>query len=820
MKPARAAAALERGTARLGMAAYRRPVATLALLAALTGLGVLSARTLVVDTDLVGLLPQHYQSVQDLAQLETRFGSVGYVIVAGLGADPDARRRFAEDLAPRLEALETVRYVQHRRPTEFFADRALYFLDTADLTTLRERLAAREAWERRRRNPMYVDLEEDDAAPPPLDFSDLRARYEDRLGQRFASDGGAPDPYYDDPRQGLIAVFARPTRRATDLDYVKRLIAEVEAVVADIDPARYGEDFRVALTGLFKKRLDQQQQVTGDLGRATGLALLLVLAYLAFHFRALRAVLLVVGPLVIGLAWTFGLAAALFGTLNLITGFIGAILLGLGVDHGIHLLGRYHAERGAGAPPEAAVAAMFGDTGRAVVIAALTTIGAFAGVALSEFRAFREFGVIAAAGLALVVLAYTLALPALLALGSRYAARGARPARPSPFLRWLAPRAWKVAAVAGLLAVVGLSRLPDLRFNADFESLEDNRLTSSVLDDKVGRLMGYSRSPSLVLTESAAEEAAAVAALRRVKAARGEGSTIDFAVSLADLVPADQDAKRAEIEQIGRILRRVNPESLEDEAQRAQLKQARRMTEAAPFGRADLPAQVRQLFTGPNAGPEEGFVLVFPSISTADGLAVRDMKAELLEADLLPHKRLPIAAESLITADILDMLVQESRPILGVTLIFVLACLWLLLGRLADALRCFLAAAVSLLVALALLPVLDLRLNYLNVVVVPVLFGIAVDGAVHLTVRARASGAGLDEIRALGETLRGIAGAVTTTALGFGTLALVDHPGLESIGQVALVGLAVNLLVSLVAFPAVQLALRPARERKRAPVNV
>ena len=77
----------------------------------------------------------------------------------------------------------------------------------------------------------------------------------------------------------------------------------------------------------------------------------------------------------------------------------GAILGGLGIEHGIHLLGRYEVLRGKGDSSEAATRESFTHTGGAALISALVAALTFLSLAYSEFRAFREFGVIAALGM-------------------------------------------------------------------------------------------------------------------------------------------------------------------------------------------------------------------------------------------------------------------------------------------------------------------------------------------------------------------------------------------------------------------------------------
>ena len=53
-------------------------------------------------------------------------------------------------------------------------------------------------------------------------------------------------------------------------------------------------------------------------------------------------------PVFIGLAWTYGITFLIFSKLNILTGFLGAVLGGLGTEHGIHLLTRYSTLRGQG----------------------------------------------------------------------------------------------------------------------------------------------------------------------------------------------------------------------------------------------------------------------------------------------------------------------------------------------------------------------------------------------------------------------------------------------------------------------------------------
>lgn len=63
------------------------------------------------------------------------------------------------------------------------------------------------------------------------------------------------------------------------------------------------------------------------------------------------------------------------------------------------------------------------------------------------------------------------------------------------------------------------------------------------------------------------------------------------------------------------------------------------------------------------------------------------------------------------------------------------------------------------------------------------------------------------------ETGRAISGAILTTGLGFGSLLLADHQGLDSLGKLAILGLSANLVACLVGLPAL-LALLETRNKR------
>ena len=66
--------------------------------------------------------------MRELEAVSQKAGGDGYLVLRARGGSPETLRRFAHALAPRLEALDEVRYVEFRYDTRFFEERALLLL--------------------------------------------------------------------------------------------------------------------------------------------------------------------------------------------------------------------------------------------------------------------------------------------------------------------------------------------------------------------------------------------------------------------------------------------------------------------------------------------------------------------------------------------------------------------------------------------------------------------------------------------------------------------------------------------------------------------
>jgi len=155
-------------------------------------------------------------------------------------------------------------------------------------------------------------------------------------------------------------------------------------------------------------------ELRGVITRDLALALLVILVgiffYLAFYFKRLVRALLAMLPVLFAILCMLGTMQMLgiqFTYLNVI---VLPMIIGIGVDNSIHLLGRYYE------PGTRTLRLAIEKTGRAVVITSLTTIFGFGSLCVASFQGIREIGLLTIVGTVAVLFATLIFLPALLQL--------------------------------------------------------------------------------------------------------------------------------------------------------------------------------------------------------------------------------------------------------------------------------------------------------------------------------------------------------------------------------------------------------------------
>jgi uncharacterized protein len=776
---------------RLVRSIYERySAALLAISAALTVFAVWQASGLRLDSDLTGLLPETSPSVAGLLTLEESYAKgldrFGFVLSSPDQANNEAA---VDALKAYLQGLEVVDDVEAYRPTDFIEANRLLYMDLEDVEELSEIIGRRLRWEIRRANPMFVDVGR--GGPPEVDLSEIEAKYEAQAMKRYLSNEA--NTHY--------ALYADVKFATTDFDETRALIATVQNHF-DTHLTTVYPSMELFFGGRYVKRYEQRGAIVTDLGRATALALALIAVFLALYFRNLAYPIVVTIPLVMGSMWAFGFFYIAFGTLNILTGFLGAVLLGLGIDFGIHLAARFREARDHGAEPEAAVVEALSGAGVAGIYAALTTIVALASLAVSSFRAFYEFGILAVGGLILILLAYILILPCLLLWMSR--SRFEPAAASSSRLRGLgnlpqavASQGFRRASVAILVVAVVVASfgMPKLGFEFDFNRLMPAQLPSFLIDEVLDEIVGASQQPGVVLVEDDAHARAVADELMRRKDEHEHGSLIERALVVMDLVPKDQEAKLEELEKLRRLFDRI-PEGQrqEDEELSSFYDELVRVTEKGELSKDDLPRGFRERFARTD-DPQKTVVLIVPSERIFDAkVALRYSEATSGLPDAEGNPTLDAITEEHLLRDILLHIEHDVVWMVIITLVGLLIVVAVAMRRPRRIAIALGSIVVGIFVSVGLVGVLGITFNFMNMIIWPIWLGLGVDATFHLTRRLELDNGAAQSFV---ETVGAVFAAFATTMIGFGCLMLSSGPGLVSLGQIAVLGLGSIFIVSV-----------------------
>src|SRR5207249_4475550 len=197
----------------------------------------------------------------------------------------------------------------------------------------------------------------------------------------------------------------------------------------------------------------------------------------------------------------------LFGRLSMISVGFCAILVGLGVDFAILLIGRYHQARSDGESHQQAIGTSIAKLGRAVFFGALTTAVGFAALVLSGAMSFSQLGVLIAIGIFIAGLFMCSILFLFIReretpmshdwisdLVRKYVRRAVR--RPAAILICS-------SAVLLLLTGIGFSPIPPLRFEASTRSLQPKNIRANQALEEIMHKMPVRWEPVLAIVHAA-----------------------------------------------------------------------------------------------------------------------------------------------------------------------------------------------------------------------------------------------------------------------------------------------------------------------------
>ena len=505
-----------------------------------------------------------------------------------------------------------------------------------------------------------------------------------------------------------------------------------------------------------------------------------------------------------------------------------------------------------------------GQFGEALLLCALTTLVGFYAFIPTSYRGVAELGVIAGTGILIGLFTSLTLLPALI---EKWPPKpdSTRPLPMPALVTWFGALPVRhrqpVRLAAALLALAGLVALPFVRFDYNPMHLKPPHTESlAVYED----LMAGPDSPlSATVLAKSPQEAADIS--RTLQALPVVGRVL----SLHSFVPQDQPEKLATLESLNLSLGLGVPEQLQlkpvdfarDRAAMQSLSSAARAYQGKPEDRAaalKLADTIDTFLLGSaKASPQDqtqqltllrdALLGSMPKLlqrlhRALDARAVtladlpEDLRHQWVSADgqyrveAAPKENLNEDEALIRFADAVQAAVPQAtgapiayvagaRTVMGAfaqafisAFVLIVILLLVLLRSIKDTLRALVPLVLGSLLLAGVSVLIGLRLNFANVIALPLLLGIGVDIGVVILWRARHAGAN-EPNPVMTSTGAAVAVSALTTLTSFASLMLSVHRGMSSMGLLLTLGLLLYLACTFIVLP----SLLPARTSNPAP---
>jgi uncharacterized protein len=762
-------------------------------------------------TNFEELLPNTARSVVDLAKVQDRMESTQNLAVLIFSKHPAESKRFVNDLAKQVDQRldKYVTRIEYRidREIQFFKDRRALFMSVADLKKVRDYVQDRIDYEKDIRNPLNI-YSGDTIPEPKLDFDELTHKYNKKIPDyiRF------PDGYYASKDGHIRVLLAYVSGRALGLENATALRTGIDQIIKELDPKKYADDIEIKFTGDVENLLEERASLIADLEKSTIIVAILVTLAMLIFYRNARAVIALVVSLFAGTLWTFGASYFVVGYLNANSAFLGSIVLGNGINFGIVYLARYLEERGHGTSHFDATHVSINRTVTGTLTAALAAGLSYGSLMSTEFRGFKQFGIIGFMGMILCWLASYLVMPAVLTLMENHKPLPTAHHRKGNFshsVAWFVRKFPYAIVIVSVLMIVGSVVAsvrhqgtilePDTAKLRDKHSMEQGSgFLSHYLDDIFGRYI----SPIVMLPNTHEHAVAIAQGLKDLRDKNGPSTLISNALTIDEFLPKNQELKISILEAIKSELRpkyraflRKRDRKISDEfLQPAVFK---------PFGIDQLPELVRARFRETDGSV--GKVVLVEPINDEYKLHEINHQVHFINelhgvADPI-EPGTPVVGQLPTTVDIFYSVKRDGPKATALAFAAVILLVILLFRDVKTVLQCLFALVVGVTWLAGIMFAWNLKINFLNFIALPITFGIGVDYGVNMFQRYRVEGRG-SILHIVSTTGGAVTLASLTTIIGYGSLLIAGNRAFVTFGTLAVLGEICCLLAAIVALPA------------------
>ena len=813
------------------------------------------ASNLDLRSDFLELLPRDSPGFKAFEHQLGRTGGGATLIVVNESPDRRANEKFVDDLTARLRKIESdhkacvgadrpdcgpslISFMETgtKEVRAFFEDNKWLYADLADLENADETLDHQIAI----KSGLVSDLSADDdekpkASPTPKATPTPKAEkksalgmdeYRDRWKSKANKHDDFPTGYFATADGKMMAIRIVSTGSGMGDRGGDLLLDTVRALVSEMQPSSYQPDMKVGFAGDIPNAIAEKESIVSEAAWATGIAFVLILAGIVYFFRSPWSLPVIALPAFIGVGAAYSFAMYTYGYVNTSGAFLGAIILGNGINYPIVLLSRYREFRARGMDKDSARRDAVWNAFRAELVGAMVGAIAYGSLVITRFRGFNQFGMIGFVGMLLVWFSMIPCMPALLVLIERLqerlprylrdpAPRIAKDGTSGPIMKLFASsteRAPKVfLAAAVLTTVVAAYKLPGyLRDPWEYNFAKLGSRGSKVggageWSNKADTVFGgkMNVAGALMLADTPEQVPVVKQTILANDRKDPQGQLIADIATVYDFMPGTADEQKQKLEVLDRIRDRLTPAVMNglDDVERKRVLEIRPPDDLRVLQPKDLPALLRRRFEE-NSGVcgTVFYVKTKNDVSLSDGHNLLRIAATTDNVKLPDGTVVQTASRSTIFAEMIRSMERDGPLATGASFLGVVVVVLVATASLRGGLGVLAVLVMGVAWTVGGAAIWDLKLNFLNFIALPITFGIGCEYPFNVFDRSRLLSG--DVSLALKRTGGAVALCSYTTTVGYGALLFADNQALQSFGQLAMSGEIACLVGAMLVLPA------------------
>ncbi|MBN2222220.1 MAG: MMPL family transporter [Vallitaleaceae bacterium] len=676
------------------------------------------------------------------------------VVVIESDADPAQRSTIIQSFLSTFE-----RQIQDAK----FVENSLFYLDFSGLGSKAILYNDMDFF-----NNIKKSLSEEDVQGVMSIFEALQEDNNSSLKEYFTSDASS-----------IYLVFLKPLLTEDFVGSRDSFYKGVKEAITLSQEQSQTEELHIGLTGgAFIQDIEADTIAFEGMFSTIILTFLAILLFVLFAFRKILLPLSTSLPLLGGALLASAFAYLVYGSLNMFSVSFALLLLGLGIDFGVHILSRYLSERTTHSQKEALLLTL-NVTGPSIILGSLTTAIAFYAFVIGKFKAFSQMGIISGSGvLILCVMMFTM-MPGLILLldhNPDHASRNKTSFIKLPFklriadavkllLRFSIKHPLRIPFLAILIVILLTPQVLQSKIIGDVSKIYPKNLPSLDLAATLEEHFDLDTN-SISIYVSGMDQ------LEKVHAALQSHELIQSVTSVLNFLPEQQAEKLKILSPLSSINEAFHVDSVNIN---------------------DLSPEILQSYVG----KEDSFLLeITPRVDLYQPSQYQRIKEAVYSISGCYPVGMPV-----IMNEIVELVTKDIIVISAVCLSLIFIMLLLMFRKIKESLITILPLLLSLYTTIGLMNFFHLDINIFSIAAFPLIIGIGIDSSIHLMHRLKEqtfSEYTLDEVAQTGEAI-----CITsfTTMIGFFSLTFINHPGMANLGFAVSIGMFVCLSFTLLLVP-------------------